>query len=556
MSSPAGAATGASFVVINPSGNRTRAVIEPLPFTVGRQADNQLVLRDSRISRQHARITKDGSSYLLEDLNSRHGVFVNGTQVTRHELKNADSIEFGVQDSYRIIFMLEDDEIHKLIDQLGHTSKPEASGAGNLSKLRALVEVARALQNSLSTEDVLGAVVDAALTVTGSERGFLMLRKEDDLEICVARNNRGAPLGKDDLKVPTRLINRALAQRRELLSMNFDPMAASGVSPDMSVEMLALRSVVCVPLVRLRAGSGQETSIRTTNSETVGLLYLDSRAGAADLSAGNRELLQTLALETSTILENARLLEEERSKQRMEEELSIARNIQSGLLPQSLPQDGWFRASGWSIPSHQVGGDYYDVRKLSDDCWATVVADVSGKGVSSALLASLLQGAFLLAAEGAQNIQLMMTRINHYLVERAHGEKYATLFFCNLHQDGLLHYANAGHCAPIVVSKDGELHSLAANSMPIGLIGAAPYTVDEYRLKPGDKVVCYSDGLSEAQNATEAFFEVSRIEDALRANNGGSCEDVLKGLKQAVQAFTEEAPQNDDMTLVVFEYLP
>src|SRR5258708_40356216 len=103
----------------------------------------------------------------------------------------------------------------------------------------------------------------------------------------------------------------------------------------------------------------------------------------------------------------------------MEEELAIGGNIQSGLLPRSLPTDGWFRASGWSIPSHQVGGDYYDVRKLNDDCWATVVADVSGKGVSSALLASLLQGAFLLASEGDKNIELMMTRINHYLVERA-----------------------------------------------------------------------------------------------------------------------------------------
>ena len=556
MSSPASAPTGASFVVINPSGNRTRAVIEPLPFLVGRQADCQLVLRDSRVSRQHARIVREGENYVVEDLNSRHGIFVNGTQVKRYELNNSDSVEFGVQDSYRLIFMVEDDEIHKLINQVANTHKSDITGAGNLSKLRALVEVARALQNSLSTEDVLGAVVDAALTVTGSERGFLMLRNEDDLEIRIARNNRGAPLGKDDLKVPTRLINRALAQRRELLSMNFDPFAASGVSPDMSVEMLALRSVVCVPLVRLRSGSGQETSIRTTNSETVGLLYLDSRAGAADLSLGNRELLQTLALETSTILENSRLLEEERSKQRMEEQLAIARNIQSGLLPRSLPHDGWFRAAGWSIPAHQVGGDYYDVRKLNDDCWATVVADVSGKGVSSALLASLLQGAFLLASEGAENIELMMRRINYYLVERAHGEKYATLFFCNLHRNGLLQYANAGHCAPIVVSKDGELHSLHANSMPIGLISAAPYKADGYQLKPGDKVVCYSDGLSEAQNAAEDFFEVARVEAALRANYVGSCVDVLNALKHSVQAFTEEAPQSDDMTLVVFEYLP
>jgi serine phosphatase RsbU (regulator of sigma subunit) len=193
---------------------------------------------------------------------------------------------------------------------------------------------------------------------------------------------------------------------------------------------------------------------------------------------------------------------------------------------------------------------------LNDECWATVVADVSGKGVSSALLASLLQGAFLLASEGEKNIETMMSRINKYLVERAHGEKYATLFYCNLHHDGVLHYANAGHCAPIVVSVNGELHSLAANSMPIGLIGAAPYKADSYQLKPGDKVVCYSDGLSEAQNAAEDFFEIPRIEQALRAKYSGTCEDVLNALKKSVQAFTEEAPQSDDMTVVVFEYRP
>ena len=170
--------------------------------------------------------------------------------------------------------------------------------------------------------------------------------------------------------------------------------------------------MVCIPLVQIRSGSSEETRITTNADATVGLLYLDSRALPADLSAGNRELLQTLAMEASTILENARLIEEERGKQRMEDELQVAREIQQGLLPASLPSDGWFRASGSSQPSTQVGGDYFDVRQIRPDLWSAVVADVSGKGVSSALLAGLLQGVFLMAGSNPGDLEGTLSSLN------------------------------------------------------------------------------------------------------------------------------------------------
>ncbi len=143
--------------------------------------------------------------------------------------------------------------------------------------------------------------------------------------------------------------------------MNFDPLGAGETRPQNSVADLELRSVICVPLVRIRAGQGEATSVLSTGSETVGVLYMDSRLAAADLAGGNRELLQTLAIEASTVLENARLLEEERAKQQMEEELRLARTIQQSLLPGKLPSEGWLRAGGSSVASHEVGGDYYDV---------------------------------------------------------------------------------------------------------------------------------------------------------------------------------------------------
>jgi serine phosphatase RsbU (regulator of sigma subunit)/pSer/pThr/pTyr-binding forkhead associated (FHA) protein len=541
-----------ALAVINPSGNRSRVLVDPLPFLIGRQGDNNLVLRDNRISRVHARVVAESGDYFIEDLNSSHGVFVNGQRVTRQKLSGSDRIDFGFQDSYRLVVTFEEDEIHRFMEQV---SAQPGGGASNLSKLRSLVEVARALQSSLSTSDVLAAVVDAALAVTGAERGFLLLRSGDELEVRIARDRRGVPLASSDLTVPRSLILRALRSRRELLSMTFDPLGEEGVRPEMSVADLDLRSVVCVPLVHVRTGSLQDT-MATSVQDSVGVLYMDSRLSAADLSAGNREILQTLALEASTILENARLLGEEREKQRLEEELSIARAIQQDLLPSQLPSDGWFRAAGSSIASREVGGDYFDVRQIDSNTVACVIADVSGKGMSAALLAALLQGAFLFASEGPVLIEDLMSRVNRFLNERAKGEKYATVFYCTIQRNGELRWSNAGHPKPILLRSASELLPLESTGLPLGMLDAAVYETKTLQLQPGDKIILYSDGLSEAESAEGEFFDRKHFLEFLRANATAGGVELRDKLMQALEDFTEGAEPGDDITTLVLEYQP
>ncbi len=541
-----------ALAVTNPSGNRSRVTIDRVPFFIGRQGGNGLVLRDNRISRSHAQISVDQGGYVVEDLESRHGVFVNGQRVRKQVLREGDRIDFGFPDSYRLVFTEKEDELNRF---LGQMPGPAGTGANNLAKLRSLVEVARALQSSLSTSDVLAAVVDAALSVTGAERGFLLLGDTDQLEVRIARDRNGAPLDSSDLGVPRSLINRALRSRRDLLSMTFDPLGADGIRPEMSVADLELRSVVCVPLIQVRTGSMQET-VATSLNNTVGVLYMDSREMAADLSAGNREILQTLALEASTILENARLLEEERAKQHLEEELNIARAIQTGLQPSEMPTTGWFRAAGSSIASRQVGGDYFDVRRVSDEAYACVIADVSGKGVSAALLAALLQGAFAFASEGALRIDEAMSRVNRFLIERARGEKYATVVYCTVDRHGTLCWSNAGHPKPVLVRANGELERLDSTGMPIGMMDVADYEVKSLQLQPGDKVVLFSDGLSEAANSDGELFDHRALKELLCANAAASCGDLHARLTEAVEDFSEASEQQDDITMVVLEYQP
>lgn len=555
MTAEAQASDRAILKVVDPSGHSRTIPLERLPFTIGRQADNDLALRDIRTSRHHARIVEEQGRYVIEDLGSTRGAYVNGERVERRALHSGDRITFGVENSYEITFIATGGEIGKVLSQLTAPSGSARAGAENLAKLRAVVEVARALQGSLSTDSVLDAVIDAALTITGTQRGFLLLKEGEDLDIRVARDQRGMRIPKEDLRVPTGLINRALHQRRDLLTMNFDPNEERGVQPDHSVANLELRSVVCVPLVRVKTAAADDTIYAPLN-ETLGLLYLDSRVEEADLSAGNRELLQTLAVEASTILENARLLEEERERQKLEEELRVAREIQQSLLPKDLPESGWFRAAGSSIASREVGGDYFDTIPVGDDRWATVVADVCGKGVSSALLASLIQGVVLRGAETPEQIRSMLERMNHFLLERTEGEKYATLFYCVLRADGELRWANAAHCAPVLVRRAGGLEKLPPSGMPVGMLDFATYDVESKRLEPGDKLVIYTDGVTEAVDEQGRFFEDKRVMAAIRANAAASCAELHDRLLNELKAFTGEASQSDDITLVVVEYQP
>ena len=550
----------ASLVVIDPNGQRTRLPIDPLPFLIGRNPENHLILRDSRVSRTHASIVLEDGQYVLRDCQSRHGLYVNGNRVSRHALRNSDKIEFGAPDSYALVFALDGAELKRLIDQMGVAGGTPRGGpplpgvGGNLAKLRAILDLARTMQSSLSIDDVLASVVDAALAVTGAERGFLLLRSEERLETRVARRRDGRRLKDSDLQVPRDVLRQALERRRELFHMNFDPFGEEQTQASRSVVDLELRSVICVPLVRIRTGQSDVTSVLSAGGETVGVLYLDSRVTAADLAGGNRELIQTLAIEASTVLENARLLEEERAKHRLDEELSLARTIQQSLLPRAFPTEGWLGASGSSVASRMVGGDYFDVAQVNLNCWSAVVADVSGKGAGSALLAALLQGALIASTESPSELGRRMEGINRFLIERTAGEKYATVFYCLLHRDGLLSYVNAAHCPPLVVGRGGAQVDLDATGMPVGLVETAEYAVEEVRLNPADKLVVYTDGVTEAQNAAGEFFGKKRLQETVAAHSPEPCQAVHDSIQQAVSAFTEGAEQSDDITLLVLEY--
>jgi sigma-B regulation protein RsbU (phosphoserine phosphatase) len=201
-----------------------------------------------------------------------------------------------------------------------------------------------------------------------------------------------------------------------------------------------------------------------------------------------------------------------------------------------------------------VGGDYLDVREMHAYCWSAIVAEISGKGVGAALLASLMQGMFLAAPFTKLSMEEMMFRVNRFLNDRTGGEQYATVFYCTVEASGVMHWVNAGHPRPLLMRASGQMESVEANGLPVGMLEDSVYQVEECKLQPGDKIVVYSDGITEARNGAGEFFGVERMRSTVRAGAHASCQELHAAILDAVEEFTSGALQDDDMSLAVMEY--
>src|SRR6201987_312748 len=315
------------LVVIEPSGVRRDVPLNASPFRNGRQAGNELTLRDSRISRQQAQILSVNGTFVLEDMGSRHGTFVNGEKTLKHELQPKDRIDFGMADSYKLLFLGEGATIEELVERV-EAPAPQHAGSRELYHLGVLLEVARTLGTGLSLEDVLTAVVDAAIQVTRTERGVLLLANPaGDLQMVVARDAQKGTLRPELLKVPQIVVNRVVNTRCEMIVSDTGD-EAGGVSQQESVARLELHTIVAIPVDKLPVIETLDVTISTRQGELLGVLYMDSHIPSSAFTDMDRDVLRTLAREAATVIENARLFASARAKARLYPEIETANGIQ------------------------------------------------------------------------------------------------------------------------------------------------------------------------------------------------------------------------------------
>jgi sigma-B regulation protein RsbU (phosphoserine phosphatase) len=544
------------LVVIDPNGSRRDVAIDAFPFRIGRQAGNELTLRDSRVSRQQAQITQVNGTMVLEDMGSSHGTFVNGEKILRHELKASDQIDFGVPDSYRVVYVGEGATIDELVERI-EAPAPEQAGARELHHLSVLLDVARSLSSGLSLEDILASVVDAAISITHTERGVLLLANPaGQFETAVARNALRGTLRPEDIQVSQGVVKRVAASRRELIVG--DAVADGGDGGRMgrgeSITRLDLHTVVAIPIDKKPVIEAVDVTVAARQSDLLGILYLDSRAPSSTFSALDREVVRTLAHEAATLIENARLFAAGRVKARLDHDIEIASKIQQGLLPKELPNLPDVSVAGSTLACYSVGGDCFDVIDLDGGRHGFFVGDISGKGIPAALLATLLQGIFYTTASMDIALTAVFSRVNRYLAERAGGDRYATVFYGVLDQVGTFEYVNAGHVPPLIKRRSGVIERLDLASFPVGMFPEAEYESAAVKLEKGDFLVIYTDGVSEAVNVKAEMFEEDRLRHLLESFQGQTVEQLAEIIREGVKAFTEGAAQSDDITILVVQY--
>ena len=540
--------------VISPDNTRRFVFLNVSPFCIGRgESGNHLQLADSRISRQCAALISEGDLWYLEDRGHRRGVFVSGKQIDRCELKDGDIISFGIEDSYEIIFRssVADTSIQNILSRIQDLPST-GSSPGGLHKLNLLLEATMLLHSQLPLDSVLGTMLDHAISITDADRGILLEPDSSGaLRIRLARRSGGLRLSLDSLAPSQTALRQALERQASVITEDL-AQADIKLQDAQSIVAQRLRAIVAIPLYTMPRANSTESIVHSKRGEFLGVVYLDSRRAAA-FSKLERQILDALAVEAASILDNARLVEYERQRQRLEQELSIARDIQQALLPRGFRDFPHLTVSGINLPCLSVGGDYFDVFPMSDDRTAFLIADVSGKGLGAALLTTMLQGALSGMTIGADPARVF-NHINKFLCEHSEVGRYATMFFGVLSRNGDLEYINAGHPSPLLLRNGKLAEPFTEGSTPVGLIPDADYKAACVRLETGDTLVLFSDGVTEAADPDEQLFGIPRLRDALANLQDSPLDHLQKAVFDSVENFTRGASQADDITLLLVRY--
>ena len=528
--------------VADSDGTHTISIDKPV-FLIGRRTTADLQLSREDVSREHARIERSGDQYLVSDLGSRFGTFVNGEPVTAPRLLvHGDQLRFGRTDAAQATFLANEGP------QTGFTEGP--AEMSDLRQMAAILNGLRALGSGRVLDEVLALVLGSALDVTGAERGFIMLASPaGTLEFRTGRTKGGGVLSGSSFTTSQKIPRDVFETSQSQMVSDLLDSDVAGVHGQTIAT--GIRNVLCVPLRVVPFGPS--SSDRTTD-RVIGVLYLDGRERGRLLSTTTMTSLEAFATQAALAIESARLYAESAEKARLDRDLRVAADIQIALLPEPRWRGATLDLAASTVPCRTIGGDFFDYIELADGAVGFTLGDVAGKGPPAALLAATVQSHFVANAPIASDPADLMARLNRALLRRAVEARFATMFYGVLLPDGELAYTNAGQEPPIVVRASGELTSLDVGGPVMGLLPSASYDWARLSLAPGDIVVICSDGVTEARNPAGDEYGLDRLGALLASAHGGDPDALVAQVLASVKEFAGTEPPGDDVTLMVLRY--
>jgi serine phosphatase RsbU (regulator of sigma subunit) len=525
-------------------GQRTVLLDKPA-FLIGRRATADLQVAGRDVSRDHARIVAQGDQYVISDCGSRFGTFLNGEALAgERALTHGDKIRLGQTDTVEIVFLTQAEDGLTLLRTSG-------TGVPDLPQMAAILNGLRAVGSGRVLEEVLTLVLDSALDVTSAERGFVMLATASgELEFRIGRDKEhrtltGTPFATSD-KIPREVFKTG---RSRIVGDLMDESLAHSHGGTIAV---GIRHVLCVPL---RVSAYAATAAAEIEEQSViGVLYLDGRERGSMLSPSTRDSLEAFATQAALAINSARLYAESAEKARLDRDLRVAAEIQRALLPEPQYAGPTFDVAAASFACSTVGGDFFDYVEMADGEFGFALGDVAGKGPPAALLATAVQSNCSAHAPVASDPADLMARLNRALLRRAIDARFATMCYGTLSADGRFRYSNAGQEPPLVIRADGSMEALDVGGPVLGLLSTATYAFGETQLAPGDLIVMFSDGVTEARNLAGDEYERDRLSTALAGAHGRAAARVLEDLLASVNHFAGAAPQADDITALVLRY--
>ncbi len=544
------------ILLIGPEGESRPVRLTASPFVMGRSESVNLPMPgDTMLSRQHCAFEWNNGAWIVRDLGSKNGTTVNGQNLIReHRLSPGDRIVAGRQ--------ILEFEVHKMaaaktpasplefveddagvpmrpdstfiirLDSANFSAKPAGPPSVELERankrMDALVRAGRELASFKPIDSLFEITLNLALDAVGAKRGVLMTLENGEL---VTKANKG-----DGFRVSSAVRDKVMRERASLLVQ--DAASDSLLRASQTIVQQKIKSLMAVPL--------------QTESQVIGILYVDTPSLLYPFDAEALSLLTVFANIAAIRIEHARLVEVEHVERVLAHDLEQAADIQRGLFPQAPPVLPGLELSGRSLPCRSVGGDYFDYVPMADGRVLVVVADVSGKGLAASLLMSSLQARVHALCELQTDVAKMVSRLNHSIKANTPDNKFITGFFAAVDPvTGEMEYSNAGHNPPVIARQSGRVELLTAGGPVLGILPNINYSGGRTRLEPGDLLVMYSDGVSEAPNAKGDEFGEEAVAQIAAACLDRSADEVLMEIARQLRAFLGECSPTDDVTMVV-----